>query len=340
MTDHPFPAHVTVTVAYAGALLDYLDQRGVNSATFAAEAGLDTANLSQRIPAQDYLRLLDQAARLTGDPNIGLHVGECVDLRHLGVVGYAVMSSENATEAVSRAQRYETLVASINRTTLVTTGDESALVFTPTADAPGRTYMELDVSLWVSFWRRAAAHPIALKRVEFSHSAPADTRAHARIFQCPVCFDARRSAAVFSTALMKAPMRQPDPVLRQIMDEYARRLLIQAAASEDPVTRARAYISQKLTEAPPRIGVVAAALGLTPRTLQRKLMDSGLSYSGLVEGVREELARRYLQDPAIDITEVAFLLGYYDQSTFHRAFRRWTGDSPGAFRQRALQARA
>jgi len=339
MTDHPLPAHVTVTVAYAGALLDYLDKRGVDSAAFAAEAGLDTADLGRRIPAADYLRLLERAARLTGDPCIGLHVGECVDLRHLGAVGYAVMSSENGAEAVSRAQRYEALVASVNRTSLVTAGDESALLFVPIAESPGRTYMELDLTLWVNLWRRAVAQPIAFKRVEFSHPAPADTRPHARIFQCPVCFDARRNAVVFPTALVNMPMRQPDPVLRQLMDEYARRLLIQAATSEDPVARARAYISQKLTEAPPRIGAVAAALGLTPRTLQRKLTDSGLSYSGLVEGVREELARRYLQDPAIDITEVAFLLGYYDQSTFHRAFRRWTGDSPGAFRQHALAPR-
>ena len=336
MNDQTIPGHLTVASGYAGALLDYLQKRGIDPEPFAAKASVDRAKPTEQISARDYIQLLDEASVSAGDADIGLHVGECLQPRHLGVQGYAVMSAANTAEALERALKYQTLVDTINRTVLETKGNDAALAWEPTAYNPGRAFSELDVTSWVVFSRLCTGLPIIFKRIDFRHAAPKDTREHRRIFGCEIRFGAEREAILFPTAILKLPMPQPDPMMQRMMDELGQRLLIQAAATDDPLERARAYVSRQLTHALPKVEGTAQSLGLTTRTLQRKLSERGMSFSGLVESVREELAKRYLADPGIQMTELAFLLGYSEQSAFQRAFKRWTGDSPGAFRAKAL----
>lgn len=336
MTDHAIPPHLTVATAYVGVLLEYLAAHGIDAAAFAAKAGIDRNDPTAQIEARAYVRMLDEAAELTKDPDIGLHLGERVQARHLGVQGYAVMSAATLAESLDRALQYQTLVDTINRAVLETRGAESALVWEPTPYSPGRAFSELDVTSWVVFSRLVTGLPLQFARIDFRHPQPVDTREHQRILRCPLRFGAEREAIAFPTAVLKLPMPQPDPMMQKIMDELGQRLLIQAAATDDPVECARAYVSRQLTHTLPKVEEVAGQVGLATRTLQRKLTENGMTYSALVDGVRRELAERYLADPGIQMAEVAFLLGYSEQSAFQRAFKRWTGDSPGSFRQRAL----
>ncbi|AXQ29848.1 AraC family transcriptional regulator [Solimonas sp. K1W22B-7] len=336
MTDRAIPQHLSVAVTYVGALLDYLGARGHDAKAFATRAGVDPGNDSGQIPARQYVRMLDDAAALTGDPNIGLHVGESVEPRHLGVQGYAVMSAATAAEALERAVRYQTLVDTINKVTVEPMGKDMALVWQPTDYHPGRAFSELDVTSWVVFSRWATGVQRIYTRAEFRHAAPTDLREHERILQCPIRFGAPREALVFNETILGLPMPRQDPMIQRMMDEYGQRLLIQAAASDDPLEQARAYVSRQLTKEVPRVEDVAQSLHMATRTLQRKLTERGMTYSALIEGVRHELAQRYLADPLIHITEIAFLLGYSEQSAFQRAFKRWSGESPGAFRSRVL----
>jgi len=336
MPNRPIAAGHTVSVAYVGAFFDYLQRRGHDAAAYTRQLGISENEPLAYILAASYIQALHEAAERLGDPDIGLHVGERIEARHLGVQGYAVMSCATAEEALGRALRYETLVDTVNRVRLSIDGLEAALVWDTVPGLRSRIFSELDLTSWVVFSRLSTGYALPFLRAEFSHAEPADTREHRRILQCPLVFGALTEKLVFPAAVLQVKMPKPDPTMRRMMDEYGERLLINAAASADPIDQARAHISRQLAHAAPMIEDVARALELTVRTLQRKLAERGLTFSGLVDGVRRELAERYLRDPAIQISEVAFLLGYSEQSAFQRAFKRWTGDAPGGYRQRTL----
>ena len=104
----------------------------------------------------------------------------------------------------------------------------------------------------------------------------------------------------------------------------------------DLLLRARSLIAHRLSEAPVELAWVASQLAISPRTLQRALQDDGRSFSGLVDEVRCELAKNYLTDASLGVVDLAFLLGFSEQSAFQRAFKRWTGMTPGDYRQQRL----
>lgn len=128
---------------------------------------------------------------------------------------------------------------------------------------------------------------------------------------------------------------QPDPAMRQLMDRLAQQQLLTLTRTDDPLVRARRLIAQRLGDGELELSHVASALHVSPRTFQRKLQEHGESFTQLVDGVRKEMAERYLEDASLSLTDIAFLLGYSEQSAFARAYKRWTGHAPARTRQAA-----
>jgi len=145
---------------------------------------------------------------------------------------------------------------------------------------------------------------------------------------------AREDFATLTEAQWAAPMSASDPLLQSVLKDHAEQLLRGLPNLQDPL----ADVQQVLLEAMPRGRVdlehVAKQLGVSARTLQRRLADTGTRWSELLEEARRQLSARLLVDPSLSVDDVAVLLGYAEASAFHRAFRRWTGQTPGAFRKR------
>jgi len=196
-----------------------------------------------------------------------------------------------------------------------------------------RQLSEETLAGWVSFGRWISGLDIAPTEVRFQHSAPADTSEHARIFRCPVQFDQPDNALVFPRRLLAAPLSQADAQVRGMLDAYADRLLAELNQGHGVLDRARLELARQLPEQGPDLEAIAAALALTPRTLQRRLREGGLSFSQLVDETRQQLALHYLRDPALELAEIAFLVGFSEAGSLARAFRRWTGTSPGEYRR-------
>jgi AraC-like DNA-binding protein len=119
----------------------------------------------------------------------------------------------------------------------------------------------------------------------------------------------------------------------ETLERHARELLAEARVSSSLKTKTREIIATDLAKGEPPIDAVAKKLAMTPRTLQRRLRDEGTTFKAVLEGLRADLAERYLRDKRVGITEVAFLLGYADASAFARAHKRWRGSSPAATRR-------
>ena len=340
--DKPAILAGTVSVAYLQGLVEYLQRQGIAPEALLAHAQLSPEVLGQRdqrIAASAYLTLLGEGVRLSGDPNLGLHLGESVRPGYYGVLGYLIMSCATLADALHRQARYASLVGNLGQVVLDDEParlDGEALVahrWQPLLAQQQRQLSEETLAGWVSFGRWISGLDIAPTEVRFQHSAPADTSEHARIFRCPVLFDQPDNALVFPRRLLAAPLSQADAQVRGMLDAYADRLLAELNQGHGVLDRARLELARQLPEQGPDLEAIAAALALSPRTLQRRLREGGLSFSQLVDETRQQLALHYLRDPALELAEIAFLVGFSEAGSLARAFRRWTGTSPGEYRR-------
>lgn len=340
--DKPAILAGTVSVAYLQGLVEYLQRQGIAPEALLAHAQLGPEVLGQRdqcIAASAYLALLSEGVRLSGDPFLGLHLGESVRPGYYGVLGYLIMSCATLADALHRQARYASLVGNLGQVVLDDEParlDGEALVahrWQPLLAQQQRQLSEETLAGWLSFGRWISGLDIAPTEVRFQHSAPADTSEHARIFRCPVLFDQPDNALVFPRRLLAAPLSQADAQVRGMLDAYADRLLAELNQGHGVLDRARLELARQLPEQGADLEAIAAALALTPRTLQRRLRESGLSFSQLVDETRQQLVLHYLRDPALELAEIAFLVGFSEPGSLARAFRRWTGTSPGEYRR-------
>lgn len=340
--DNPVPLSSSVSVAYLQGLLDYLTRRGVDRAKLLERVRLSPSLLAQRdqrIAASTYLELLGHGVRLTGDEQLGLHLGEAVRPGYYGVLGYLIMSCATLADALHRQARYAALVGNLGQVGLDDEPPRAGLEpqvahsWQPLLPQQQRQLSEETLAGWVTFGHWISGLDIPPTEVRFQHAAPADTAEYQRIFRCPVLFDQADNALVFAKRLLATPLGQADAQVRLMLDAYADRLLGEIQQGHSVLDRARLELSRQLPEVGADLQQIAARLALSPRTLQRRLREAGLSFNQLVDETRQQLVLHYLRDPALELTEIAFLVGFSEPGSLARAFRRWTGQSPGEYRR-------
>lgn len=340
--DNPVPLSSSVSVAYLQGLLDYLTRRGVDRAKLLERVRLSPSLLAQRdqrIAASTYLELLGHGVRLTGDEQLGLHLGEAVRPGYYGVLGYLIMSCATLADALHRQARYAALVGNLGQVGLDDEPPRAGLEpqvahsWQPLLPQQQRQLSEETLAGWVTFGHWISGLDIPPTEVRFQHAAPADTAEYHRIFRCPVLFDQADNALVFAKRLLATPLGQADAQVRLMLDAYADRLLGEIQQGHSVLDRARLELSRQLPEVGADLQQIAARLALSPRTLQRRLREAGLSFNQLVDETRQQLVLHYLRDPALELTEIAFLVGFSEPGSLARAFRRWTGQSPGEYRR-------
>ena len=165
--------------------------------------------------------------------------------------------------------------------------------------------------------------------IYFGHEAPSSTIAHERHFGCPVRFGTEMNALRVSNEHMQRPNRLGDRGISKFFDTHLDEELSKYDDSAALERRVRMQVSQALSAGVPRVSDIAACLGLSARTLQRRLTERGYSFQTLVDESRRELAQRLLEETEYPLAQVAFLTGFSDQSAFNRAFRSWTYITPG-----------
>jgi AraC-like DNA-binding protein len=331
------PADGGVFLAYARGLFDYLREQGRTAEALLEGTGLAMADFedSERsIPTGLYVEFWRRAVELTGDDCLGLHVGEIVRPGKYGILGYAMMSCETLREALLRQKRYQDLVGKAGRSEFIPGEAQAELRWYSDMARRSRQVGEEHVASWVAFARWMLGPDRNPDAVLFEHPEPRLTREHQRIFRCELRFGQPYTAIVFPSALLSSPIRDKDPAVKRLMDSYAENLLAERsrASASDPIQDIRDSIARSLVSGVPAIETIAEQMRVHTRTLQRRLGDLGLNYKQLLDDVRCTLALQYLKDPKLGLLDIAFLLGFAEQSSFQRAFKRWTGQSPGHYR--------
>jgi AraC-like DNA-binding protein len=313
-------------------LRDALQGTGVDFDTLARSAGLDPGVLSRpnaRIPSSRIQRLWHLAAEATGDPLLGLKAGGLMRPGSLHALGLGIVSSTSVLAALKRIERYSGILSTNGRFVLTerdgfVTLEAQPTLMTVTPAEPWFDALVATLCRMLAICAGPAATPVKV-RLRNGRREYAD--AYRKALHCPVEFDAERVALVFDAALAEQPVHSGNPELAAEADRIANRYL-EGIAPASVATRVRSLLVKSLPSGDVDQDGIARALNQSPSTLQRRLRREGTSYQRLLDSTRRELALEYLREGEHSLADVAFLLGFTDQSNFTRAFRRWTGKTP------------
>lgn len=309
---------------------------GLQPERLLAAAGITQEQLQQAdslIPFDRVAVLFMQALQASGDPAFGLTVGSAVQPRSYQVLGYAILSCDTLGEAIDRLIRYEKLVGKLGVTRLHCQGDGCRLEWLSPLQGPWSRYLqEAAVAGWITLARQLVA-AVPDFEVHFEHDCAADRQRYQEVLGAPVNFNSSFTGVAMASQALAIPMVGADAGLRAMMDRQAAVLLDEFASRLNLVNEVRSEIVHILPDGEPGLETIARRLHLSERVLQSRLRDAGVSFSALIEDVRRSLATLYLQQASVALVDIAFLLGFSEQSAFSRAFRRWMGVSPQAWRR-------
>ena len=325
------PLAGSVPGTYARLLFDYLAARGLDSLAIVGEAA-PPAGQEPSYPAERWRQLLAQAADHLHDPALGLHLGATITPAHLGPLGYVLLASSSAGAALQRYMRYQRLVHDVSPVRHYLDGDALVLEWNDDSRAIGPHANQCGLAALVQFARDITGSGTTPLAVHFVEAAPADLEPYRDFFGCPVYFDQPATCIRFAASLLQQPLRQPDAALAALLQGQVDAMLAALPQQDDLLNDIRRQISRRLLQGEPALELIAADLHLSGRTLRRRLQQQGWHFRQLLEDTRRHLAEDYLRDPRLTLPDVALLLGYSEQSAFNRAFRRWSGVTPRAWR--------
>jgi AraC-like DNA-binding protein len=283
-----------------------------------------------------FVAFLEQAALLAGDDLLGFNLGMDYDLRAAGLAGYVAIASATVRQAMANAVRYGAL-RDTSAVYALEGGDGTARFRIDSRSAhmrASRHATEFKAALVLAAchrWVGAGFRPVEMR---FAHPRAASRRGIERRFNCPVRFGAEVTEMVLSPEQLELPVRGADPHLLALVTRHAEAALASVGAARHGDLRARVerVVIDSLPRGTPTLAVVAEALGIGERTLARRLAGDGVPFRQVVDDLRRTMATGYLADPELSLAQIAYLLGYAEQSAFTSAFRRWTGRSPRRFR--------
>lgn len=329
-----------ISVSYAQSLLDTLQDLGGDSDALKEQFSLSQAKLDQpegRISIPRFMRLGFSAIEQINRPDLGLEMGKRVKIPLLGLTGFLAMTAKNVEAACKIIAHYERLSSTNSRGQSRFYLEDGKGIASFYSISPYNEYnlFVVDSVLSSQFkvleWMTGKTG--AIERVEVEFEAPSYSQAYEDYFGCPVLFGQERNALIIKQDALEWPLLQHDKNaflnLKSICDDR----LTLASKDRSLSEKVMDEISPLLEGQTPSIEQVANSLGLPPWTLRRKLQDNNTSFQQLLNETRQGLAESYMKDTDLAIGEIAYLLGFSSPTAFQRAFKRWTGDSPGQYRK-------
>jgi AraC-like DNA-binding protein len=328
----------TIQARSVSKIIDFAAEYGVESVSLYDSVAFDPGvlqNPDHRIPFAQLVALYESAAQLTGDQCFGIHLAERIDPRVFDVLGYVVINSPTIGEALTRIARFHSIWqnGAVLELEVLTERAKITYRYLDRSISECRQDHEMTMATVISLGRLVTDYEWKALAVHFSHPAPADYSEYTRIFKAPVKFNQDSCQLIFDTSSLDLKINKADPGLSLLLNQHAEHLLAAHPPAESIVDSVRRSIKDELKGGDASLERIAAKLGLSSRTLQRRLREQNSSHNELLDEVRKQHAVRFLGEQHMAVCEVAYLLGFSESSAFHRAFKRWTGKTPGEFRE-------
>ncbi len=308
-----------------------------------AAQGTDVAELEARLQALVDLESPERSSLTAvfedlyaelAPPLSAVLVGAQMPFGAFEIVDYLGASCATVGEMFTRVVRYLRLLRTPVELGLLRSGGVHVLELRSPRAAPAYYFEEFTTGVMLGRVRELVDPDFCYASATFSRApAPAIAPRLSALMRCPCRFAGETTRVEITAEAWRAPSLRTNPSVQAALEQVAEAMLGEVAFSE----RVRLAVTQSLRGGDPRIEAIARLLGLTPRTLQRRLREEGLRYQVIADEARGAFAQQQLADPACSIEELAGALGYADAGSFGRAFRRWYGCSPAEYRQRQRQ---
>lgn len=332
--------HRTISMQYVQRLLSGAARQGLSLPSLFELCGMDAQRASQpdaRISSAELIRLIKEVMRLTGDEFIGLAADARSKPGTFSMMAHAVINCANLEQAIRRSAAFYALFETPTDLIFTVDQNEGRVEIVPRINNPiGDSLYELMVFVSVRFWSWLVGQRLSPLVIEYNFAAPPSSAELSGLFRCPVVYDADRTLIRFPSSWLTLPLAQTPLSLSRFLKDSLALIIAGRSRPMSLVEQVRQRLTHDFGQDFPDFNTMADALNMTPQTLRRRLKDEGSSYQLIKDRLREEAARFYLAKPALSVDEIALMMGFSEASAFHRAFKKWTGQTPAACRRDLL----
>ena len=327
----------TVSAGYAKALMDFAVLKGACQELLAERSQIrldDLLDQDNRIPMSSYIALMKAGKELCNAPSLALQFGEATDFQEMSIVGLICHSSASMAEAFEQLNRYGRLVAEIDlagATERFQFLQNNGELWLEDTRANPNSFPELTESSFArficEFAREFSDIPFATL-VHVTHAEPDHRAEYDRILKVPVVFGSDKNALLVNSSWLSIEFDPSNRYLFGILSEHAETLLENLESSKTMKGQVESLLIPLLHKGDLSMERIAKEMGLRCQTLYRRLRAEGVSFEKLLDELRHKMALHYLNGKKVSVNETAYLVGFSDPSSFSRAFKRWTGNSP------------
>ena len=305
------------------------------------QSGADESELCRedcKLGAEAYNNVLEAAMQSTGDPLFGLHAGENLNLQAAGLIVQIAHSSKTVHEALQYCCEFANLGCSALPLGLSEEQEHYRLTMTPNPVWLHQSPLSVEQTIYgylaftIKEFHSLTHQKHYPKEIWLTCHPPQDTGEVLRVVGCPVRYNMSENAVFFYKRHVEQPVVTSDYSLLQVLVAHAHEKTAAAQGANSFYHVVRKSVVNLVKPEFPTIEQIAGHLNMSVRTFQRKLKAEGYSYKVIIDELRKEFALGYLKNPELNIGDIAYLLGYADNSAFVRSFKRWTGQTPAGYR--------
>lgn len=293
----------------------------------------DLADPACRISFRQGREIVVRALDMAGGRALGLETGIREKITSVGLVGYAMLTAATVEDAVKIGLALQKDTGSMLEFDTKNISDGVAYTAASRFHDP-EIYAFLVEEAFASFMgigRELAGEDFRPLRVDLAYPAPSHAKDYERIFGCEIRFGQLENAFICEQSLYRMPLKSADPFSHRQLLEFLAYSRQRSRVAVEIIEAVERVLRQKLKERS-HLTDVAKELGMSERSLRRRLAESGVSFQVLLDGIRKARALELLANPAMTVEQIAYAVGFTDPHNFRRAFRRWTGATPGAMR--------
>ena len=330
------PTNIHVSVTVLRQMFLYLEALEIDTDAFLESIEIDPETLKSPdayIPIETYLFIEEEAARYTDDPSFGFHMGQYAEAGSWSILGYMMMNCQNLGEAFEKSARYSCIIGNLieGHATLRFNKIRVNLVIPPHAPEMPRHCFESTIASSVRMMRTLTGEEIKPLEVTFAYPKPESVAEYESFFGCPVRFGQDENTFTIPLKVIFTPILFANPELLEYFENYAQEVLAEMDRRSEYASTVTKILLSQLDDEDLSIKKVAKEMSVSVRTLQNRLKAEGVLFSDLLQEVREKLAKKYLREN-YSVEDITYLLGFSEPSVFRKAFKKWSGVTPGQYR--------
>ncbi|MCK5880276.1 MAG: AraC family transcriptional regulator [Sinobacterium sp.] len=337
-------------------LLLVVEAQGIDVDTFLKEHDFsynpldetaDPAGLPTHVSAADYNYLYQSITWLLQDECFGLHLKGKMPSGTFRMMCLYIIHCKTLEDAIDRVNEFTRFcrnvagLPAVQYTPLIKLDDGSVINLMPDTDGIDSNQSLVAVAASMHMWRKFCAwligKPLPLLKVQFTHSAPDKVELMEEVFGCPITFNAKVNGFFYQKSLLSSPIIHNEDSLNEFLKQAPYQLSVSHFDESSIQTRIQAIVGNDFSKDFPTLEEVSSQLNMSARTLRRRLKDEETSYQEFKDQLRMEAAKIYLKRPGLKINAVAALMGFDEPSAFHRAFKKWTTQTPGEYRNQLTE---